>query len=585
MPFSPAFLEEIKFRNELSDVVGQYVQLHRAGSNMVGLCPFHSEKTPSFYVFPTTRSFNCFGCGTGGDVVTFIMSIENLDYPGAIEFLAKRCGLPMEQNETKKENHVNRQRILDMNKEAAKFFHSFLYSSEGKIAFDYLKNREIKETTIKHFGLGASPNSWTALSDHLTKLGYKPYELTAGFLAGAKGERLFDYYRNRVIFPIIDLIGNVVAFGGRTMGDDKPKYINTSDTPAFKKTKNLFALNFAKAYSNDSLIMCEGYMDVISLHQAGVCNAVATLGTAVNAEHARIIARFTKNVMLAYDSDNAGRKATEKAISALTELGINVKVIELGDVKDPDDYIKKYGAGSFKKKLEGSSGRIDYSINEILKKYDLSLADDKQSAMNELTEYIATLNDKPTREIYSYRAAEILGLSADGILKAIETKVKKHVRKAKSEFFDSEVRKKMGYGDNTNPDRVKFSDISTIEERILGILLIRPDLGKKALKMLDDEDFVTGFSKKLYSALKPYLEEGKEMNISANEMFDPKEQGSITRIMASRLKLSKNDSEVLEADIKLLKEKRIEQELNKQIEEDYEKLGDYFEMLKKKKSK
>ncbi|HBL85414.1 MAG: DNA primase [Clostridiales bacterium GWF2_38_85] len=586
MSFTPSFLDEIKFRNELSDVIGQYVQLHRAGSNMVGLCPFHSEKTPSFVVFPTNGSFYCFGCGVGGDVVSFIMNIENLDYPGAIEFLARRCGIPMEQDEKRQDKfQVNRQRILEMNKEAAKFFHSFLYSDEGKPALDYLRNREMKETTIKHFGLGASPNSWTALSDYLTKSGFKPYELTAGFLAGAKNDRLFDYYRNRVIFPIIDLLGNVVAFGGRTMGDDKPKYINTSDTPAFKKNRNLFALNFAKVYATDSLILCEGYMDVISLHQAGFCNAVATLGTAVNAEHARIIARFTKNVLLAYDSDNAGRNATDKAIAAMTELGINVRVIELGDVKDPDDYIKKYGAAAFKKKLDGSSGRIDYSINEILKKYDLTLADDKQNAMNELTDYISTIGDKPTREIYSHRAAEILGLSTDGIAKAIEIKTKRHFKKVKSDFFDSEIRKKLGYGDNTNPERVKFSDVSTIEERILGILLIRPDLGKKVLTVLQDEDFVTAFSKKLFSAMKPYLEEGRELNISADSLFNAKEQGSISRIMASRLKLIKNDSEVLEADIKLLKEKRKEKELNKAAEDDYEKLGDYFEMLKKKKSK
>lgn len=582
MAFSAAFLDELKFRNELPDVISQYVNLRRTGSNMVGLCPFHSEKTPSFVVFPTTSTFKCFGCGAGGDVVGFVMQIENLDYPAAIEFLARRCGIPLEEDGFSKEGKVSRKRVLELNREAAKFFHNHLMSPGGEAALQYLKNRQIKDTTIKHFGLGASPAGWSALTEHLTSLGFKSEELTAAFLAGSKSGRTYDYFRNRVIFPIIDLNGNVVAFGGRAMGDEKPKYINTSDTPAFKKSKNLFALNFAKNYASESLIMCEGYMDVIALHQAGFTNAVATLGTAVTSEHARIIARFTKNVLLAYDSDSAGKRATDKAIEALTELGINVRVIELGDAKDPDDFIKKHGAGAFGLKLKGSSGRIDYSIGEILKKYNLSLPDDLQSATDELTNYIATLGDKPSREIFSQRAAELLGLSADGIAKVAEQKAKKIVRRAKKEFDDLEIRKKAGYGDKVNPERLKFADISTIEERILGILLIRVDLGIEALKQLGEDDFFTDFSKKLFRFIKPFLEEGKEVNISANGFFTPEEQGVIAGFMASRLKLQKNDFEVLEADIKLLKEKKTELELEEKVNEDYENLGEYLEHIKQK---
>ncbi|MDD4474874.1 MAG: DNA primase [Eubacteriales bacterium] len=582
MAFSAAFLDELKFRNELPDVISQYVNLRRTGSNMVGLCPFHSEKTPSFVVFPTTSTFKCFGCGAGGDVVGFVMQIENLDYPAAIEFLARRCGIPLEEDGFSKESKVSRKRVLELNREAAKFFHNYLMSPGGETALQYLKNRQIKDTTIKHFGLGASPAGWSALTEHLTSLGYKSEELTAAFLAGSKSGRTYDYFRNRVIFPIIDLNGNVVAFGGRAMGDEKPKYINTSDTPAFKKSKNLFALNFAKNYASESLIMCEGYMDVIALHQAGFTNAVATLGTAVTSEHARIIARFTKNVLLAYDSDSAGKRATDKAIEALTELGINVRVIELGDAKDPDDFIKKQGAGAFGLKLKGSSGRIDYAIGEILKKYNLSLPDDLQSATDELINYIAALGDKPSREIYSQRAAELLGLSADGIAKVAEQKAKKFVRRAKKEFDDSEIRKKAGYGDKVNPGRLKFADISTIEERILGILLIRVDLGIEALKQLGEDDFFTEFSKKLFRFMKPFLEEGKEVNISANGFFTPEEQGVIAGYMASRLKLEKNDFEVLEADIKLLKEKKTDLELEEKVNEDYENLGEYLEHLKRK---
>ncbi len=300
----PNIIEDIKFRNEIESIISQYVVLKRAGSNFSGLCPFHSEKTPSFVVFPGTQSFYCFGCGAGGDVVNFVMRTENLDYVSALKTLAQRSGITLpEDTEKDRVSGVSRQRVLEMNIEAAKFFRSMLFDEKvGSEAREYLLNkRKLPMAVIKHFGLGFAPNVFGALHDHLRKLGYTDKEMVEGFLCTTgKNGSVYDLFRNRIIFPIIDVSGNVVAFGGRVMDNSLPKYLNTSDTPAFKKSKNLFALNYAKSKCEKMLILCEGYMDVIALHSAGFENAVATLGTAITAEQARIFSRYTKKVVISY---------------------------------------------------------------------------------------------------------------------------------------------------------------------------------------------------------------------------------------------------------------------------------------------
>jgi len=325
-------IDEIVFRNDIETVIGSYVTLKRAGSNYQAPCPFHSERTPSFTVFTATKSFYCFGCGAGGDVISFIMRAENLDYVDALKWLADKAGISIpEDNSYEEKTGVSRKRVLELNLAAAQFFRSCLFDPKiGAEAMAYLRdNRQLDMATIKHFGLGYSPNDFVALTNRMRDLGFTDEELEAAFLAkrSQKSGRLFDLYRNRVIFPIIDTSGNVIAFGGRVMDSSEPKYLNTSDTPAFKKSRQLFALNYAKKHCAERMILCEGYMDVIALHAAGFENAVATLGTAITPDQARVFAKYTKKVIICYDSDKAGQTAANKAIRLLGEVGVDVKIL------------------------------------------------------------------------------------------------------------------------------------------------------------------------------------------------------------------------------------------------------------------
>ena len=361
-------IDEIVYRNNIEDVISSYVTLKRAGSNFKGNCPFHSERTPSFTVFPATKSFYCFGCGAGGDVISFTMRAENLEYVDALELLAQKSGITIPKDKVDAPTGPSRKRVLEMNLDAAKFFRSCLFDKNiGGEAMKYLtETRQLSTSTIRRFGLGYSPNDFGALTNHMHKLGYTDEELTVGFLCGKskKTGRTYDYFRNRVIFPIIDTIGNVIGFGGRVMDGSEPKYLNTSDTPAFKKSNNLFALNFAKANAEEQLILCEGYMDVIALHAAGFENAVATLGTAITPSQARIFAKYTKKVIITYDSDNAGQAAADKAMRYLAEVGVEVRVLRLSGAKDPDEYIKKFGKESFHNMLSESKG-CSFSARDI----------------------------------------------------------------------------------------------------------------------------------------------------------------------------------------------------------------------------
>ena len=379
-------VEEIIRRNDIEQVIGSYVTLKHAGSNMVGLCPFHSENSPSFTVFGSDDHFYCFGCGTGGDVITFIMKMENVDYPTALEMLAKRAGIeiPQTADNSYGERGVKRERVLKMNEAAARFFrHCLTKEPCGEEARQYFKKRGISEGTSKQFYLGYAPNDFGKLTNYLKSLGFTEEEMVAGFLCGKsqKTGRAYDYFRNRVIFPIVDTSRNIVAFGGRVMDDSKPKYLNSSDTPAFKKSKNLFALNYAKGFCAEQLILCEGYMDVIALHQAGFPNSVATLGTAITEEHARIISRYTKKVIISYDSDEAGQKAANKAMLLLGKVGVEVRVLKMQGAKDPDEFIKKKGAEAFKSLLTESRTGFEYKLEAVLSKHDISQVEEKRRAL------------------------------------------------------------------------------------------------------------------------------------------------------------------------------------------------------------
>ncbi|MBO5913775.1 MAG: DNA primase [Clostridia bacterium] len=594
MAYTREFLEELKLRNNIEEVIGRVVTLKRAGSNLVGNCPFHSERTPSFTVFPATSSYYCFGCGAGGDVVTFVMQSENLDYREAIEFLAKRAGIKVEEiHENKKpdEPTVKRDRLYDINKEAARFFYKALLSPAGENARAYLDKRGYTSTTIKHFGIGYAPEVpyKAPLYDHLIAKGFTPLEISVAFLGGIgiKSKNPYDMFKNRIMFPVFDINGEIVAFSGRRLNEsEERKYINTSDTPVFKKSRVLFALNFAKNSDAGSLVLCEGAPDAIAMHQAGFDNAIATLGTAITPEHARIIARYCRTVYLAYDLDKAGRKATLKGIDLLNQVGVDTKIINLGsDAKDPDEYIKKFGAASFRAKLTGSSGQIEYQINEKISRFDIDVAEEKLRAVNEVTDFIATLATQPEREIYSSLAAEKLGMTLESIRAEVERKSKQLDAKAKKAIVNNALREQSGYGGGANTDKLRFSSEASHEEAILGMLLVRSDFGPEALKLITEDDFATSLNKKIFSLFKDDFAEGREIVVSKDGALTASEIGALEKCRAARLEMGDVSLKALKSHIKALKELREKREYDKKIEEDpASALTEYLNKKKNKKS-
>lgn len=556
------FVEELKYRNKIDDVISSYVNLKRTGSNKTGLCPFHSEKTPSFTVFTNTETFHCFGCGAGGDVITFIMRAENLEYTAALEFLAKRAGMEMPVDNEHKSEMLKRSRILEMNKDAAKFFNQMLYSPEAERARAYLEKRKLSSAAVKRFGLGYAPDSFDALRNHMKKLGYSDAELKEAFLCG-KSERtgkFFDYFRDRLIFPIIDNFSNVIAFGGRAINDEvKPKYLNTSDTPVFKKSRNLFALNFARSCADEYIILCEGYMDVIAVNMAGFSNAVATLGTALTSEQARIMAKYTKKVVISYDSDDAGQSAAKRAIPLLSEAGIEVSVLKMKDAKDPDEYIKKFGAAKFKLLIEGSRGKFDFLCDTVLKKYDISIPDEKVRAAHEICEIIAGFYSDVERSVYISKAAERLSIEEKSIRTDTERIRKKKIREEDGERMRKIISDTSGYTDNINRERVGNTRAAKAEETIIGLVLLYPELFSKAVSeewALCPEDFKTSFGRRIFEALEK-LGGKADIGVLAAD-FSVDEISRITDMQRKRAELTKNDESVLFDSIKALREEKNE---------------------------
>ena len=559
MRIPPAIIEEIKFRNDIESVVSSYVNLKPAGSNLIGLCPFHSEKTPSFTVFKNTQTCYCFGCGSGGDVVTFIMKIENLDYLSALEFLAKRAGITIPRDSYEQKNQLNSTRILEMNKTAAKFFHNCLMAPEGKEALDYLLKRKFSPALIKRFGMGYAPNSFNALTDHLKAKGFTEKEIVAGFLGkiSQKTNKPFDLFRNRVIVPIIDTKGNVIAFGGRVLDDSLPKYLNSSDTPVFKKSKNLFALNYARKECAERIILCEGYMDVIALHGAGFQNAVATLGTAITPEQARLMERYTKSVVIAYDSDEAGQRAADKAFKLLGEVGLDVRILKMQGAKDPDEFIKKYGPERFRSLLDKSKTHFEHKFDAILSKFDVTQTAEKLKAIEQICLLISTVNSAVEREIYISEVAQKLDLKKENLKIDIDAKIKKRQREIKKDESRKVMLDAAGYGDRINPDYAKNIRAASAEESILSIILTYPELLKKVKDGdygLSPDDFFTAFGKKVLQTSLELYDEGAAFDYGMlGSEFTPDEMGRITSIVLKRNKFSQNGEQELVDCIKALK--------------------------------
>ncbi len=551
---SREIIDEIVYRNDIEQVIGSYVSLKRAGSNFNGLCPFHSEKTPSFTVFPATKSFYCFGCGAGGTVIDFIKRTENLEFVDAVRYLAQRAGITIPDDDSGAgEKGVPRKRIYEMNLAAAKFFRSCLFDERlGKEAMQYLAGeRKLSMATIKHFGLGYSPNNAWMLTNHMHSLGFTDEELVTGFLCGRsqKSGKTYDYFRNRVIFPIIDTTGNIVAFGGRVMDDSKPKYLNTSDTPAFKKSKHLFALNFAKSCASERMILCEGYMDVIALHAAGFTSAVATLGTAITPDQARIFAKYTKKVVITYDSDSAGQTAADKAMRLLGEVGIDVRVLKLSGAKDPDEYIKKFGKDAFSKVINESKSGFEYKLDKVLSLHDASIAEEKIKAASEISAIIAGYYSGVEREIYIRSAAKALDLSFDVLLSDVERVRKKMARDAKAKQSREAEMTAKKLDDRVNREAARYIKANAAEEAIIGLLLMfddmRSDVASGKLS-LTEEDFVTEFGRRAFSEICALERtEGGFSKAMLGLAFTPEEVGKLESIEQSRRRYTRNDRDVL----------------------------------------
>lgn len=532
------FLSEIKYRNDLGELASSYMQLKRRGRNLVGLCPFHGEKTPSFNIYTENGSFYCFGCGVGGDIITFVMKIENLDYMEAVKFLAQRAGMSMPEDDYDDSLGRLRTRIYEANREAARFFYSKLMSKEGADGLGYLRGRGLADSTIRHFGLGFAPDERFALGDHLRSKGFTEAEMIAANLVfkSKSGRGVLDRFYNRVMFPIIDVRGNVIAFGGRIMTDQKPKYLNTSDTLVFNKSQNLFSLNNAKNSKSDQLILCEGYMDVISLNQAGFTNAVATLGTALTAEQASLMKRYCKEVILCYDADEAGQKATARAIDILRRVGLTVKVIAIPDGKDPDEFIRRHGDkghAAFQNVLDNSGNDMDFRLFKLRALYDLNTPQGKLDYLNDAVRLVSELDNPMERDIYASRLSDDTDVAKPTIMEQISRGIRRNnYKRRKTEF--SQIQKNISARDDrVNPQHADNLRAASAEENLLAYLINNPDKLTYVHERLSPDDFLTDFNRKLYIYFSDKILNNTDPLISVSADFSEDERSKIFRLANS----------------------------------------------------
>lgn len=531
MALSDSFLQELKLKTDIEDVISTYVTLKRRGATLVGLCPFHNEKTPSFTVYPATQSFYCFGCGAGGDAITFLKKIENLDYLDAVKTLAQRAGLQMPQEGFDDSLSKRRRRILEMNREAARFYHSVLLSPEGKVGYDYYIGRALSAATINHFGLGFAPNQWDALLKHMRAKGYQPAELVDAGLARKGQKGYYDNFRNRVMTPIIDVRGNVIAFGGRVLDDSKPKYINTGDTPVYKKTNELFALNFAKDSKEDALILCEGYMDVIAMHQAGFTNAVAGCGTALTTEQVRLISRYAKEVILTYDADEAGQKALQKAMTLFDQTDVKVRIPALVGGKDPDEIIRTYGRDKFKGMLEGASNETEFRLLALRRQYNLATTQGKIDFIGGALQILATL-PPVEQDLYVSRLSEELGVERQNMKVQLQDLVARQGNRREKREFNRIVQENM----RKTARETMATDASLrklrAEDRLISLLLRYPDCSRLC-KDFDPQWLTPGFAQRVFALILQRLENGDGTELmDLRDRLTDDEMGRLSGIIA-----------------------------------------------------
>ncbi len=579
MRLSDAFLEQLRANTDIESVISPYVNLRRRGKNLVGLCPFHNEKTPSFTVYPENGSFYCFGCGVGGDVITFVRRMENLDYMEAVKQLADRAGMALPEDGYDDTLAKKRTAVLAANRAAAKFFHAQLYTEQGRQALDYFLDRGLAPETIRHFGLGFAPNDWRALKRHLNEQGFDDVLLESANLLRRSDKNgkvsYYDNFRNRVMFPIIDPRGNVIAFGGRVLDDSKPKYINTSDTLVYKKSNGVFALNFAKNGNDGKLIIAEGYMDVIALHQAGFTNAVACLGTALTKEQANLLSRYADTIILSYDADEAGQKATARALGIFGTTGMEIKVLRLEGGKDPDEIIKKYGAQRFQAIIDGAANDTEYRLLKARQGIDLATDDGKVKYLSAAAEILAEIGSPVEVDVYASRLAHELGVDKLAIQSQVKYK-REGLKKRRAVKREQEQTRLLINGQNTkNPERAQHLRAAKAEETLIASLMRNPDFYNKLKDGLSADYFVTALNRRIFSVVLLRLEEGgnTEPYFLSSE-FTPDEMDEVERIFRSAAQLSNTVDECADC-IKILKEEKNKPETVKASElsdEDFAKL-------------
>jgi len=575
-----SFIEELKYASGIEQVISSYVTLKRRGRNLLGLCPFHSEKTPSFTVYPENGSYYCFGCGTGGDVITFIRQVENLEYVEALKFLAARAGLTVPIDAAEDREARLKSRVLEINRETARFFHECLVSDVGKKALDYLLSRGLTKKTIKRFGLGYSPPGWDNLRKHLTGKGFSLDELVASaVITKGRNDSYYDAFRDRVMFPIIDLRGGVIGFGGRIMEGQGPKYLNSPDTPVFKKSRNLFALNFAKSQKSDVMVLGEGYMDVIAMHQAGFEYSVATLGTSLTAEQSRLLAHYARRIVIAYDSDNAGQAAAKRAINLLGQNDVSVSVLEMSGAKDPDEYIKKFGKLRFEQLINSSKSAMTYEIDKLKSKYDLQNPDERVLFLNDFCALMAGITSDLQRDVYIGLVANELEVSKDRIVSTVASLRKKQAySRDRRETHNLAVFAQDNSGQNKKRRENPSLGGYIAEESFLAMILEHPDYYSPTANLLE-ENFFDHDHRQIFSVISARIIENQPIDpIHLSSGLTPQQMSRISQIIAKgrEIKFYREQAEEYIKAIKSQKDVKNTQEVGSMSPDEY---ADYIKSL------
>ena len=534
MAIPDRFLDELIARIDIVDLVSESVRLTKKGRNYWGLCPFHSEKTPSFSVSADKQIYKCFGCGKGGGAINFVMELDNLPFRDAVALLAKRAGLEVPDSGSSAGAKERREKLLTINKQAARTFHRWLYAPEGADGLAYLQRRGLSRRTLTSFGLGFAPNRWDALIQELGQQGYDKRDLLdAGLAVSNQDGRIYDRFRNRVMFPIIDIRGEVIGFGGRVMDDSTPKYLNSPDTPVYNKSRNVFALNIAKKSKAGRVILTEGYMDTISLHQAGFDSAVAYLGTALTPEHAQLLSRYFPEAIIAYDGDGAGVSATQRAIPLLERAGMKVRVLRVTGAKDPDEFIKQFGRDAFLRLLDQSENQVDYRLEQIRKKYDLSDDSQKVGFLQEAAQLLSSLPSAVEREIYGRHAAETAGVSPEAVAQEVKKAFQRRLRKEQKQQERRDLTPAIQLQPKSRGLRYENIRSARAEEGVLRLLLLDPSLHRE-LTQLRPEEFSSPLLGKAYALLLRRAEDGlsTQLSLLAGELTG-EEMDHLTQVASS----------------------------------------------------